>query len=888
MCVFVSGGKFCLVLILCAVAACGGGDGAVLPPSAVLANISAQLTGASDPALTGSAQIEVKSDGRLNFAVTVPASIVPDVTALTLNRGRLAGASTILVDLLPDAVPTNATFSGASAVAPAEAAELASEPGEFFVSVPTTADPGGALTSQLDTFTPLEWHTRLLGTEETTVADANARGAASFYVTAPDTIEFVLAMTRPPVTDITAAHIHVGPAGLDGGILVDLEVSGAAVDAATGTMRGTVSLTREALARITGDLHGFYCNAHTAAVPAGVARGQLRTGNVELWAPLTGDQETTVMDADARGGVSLQLESFTGGLVHLAVPSDTQVMSDINGAHVHVGAPGVDGSILINLQTGADYNISNPTGSADGSILFTQETFTRLLADPHAFYCNFHTAVAPAGLVRGQLSDDPITFFAALSGAEETTVVDANASGAANVIFTGVFECSFTITMATPPVGDLANAHVHDGAAGTDGPILVDLLQGSLEVATSGSSVTGRTMLTGRTFTRLLASPELFYTNVHTAAAPAGIARGQMTRITGETPPAISYDTPVVYETGSPIRNNVPASVGGAVVDYAVSPALPAGLSLDAATGVISGTPTQTAAAADYTVTATNAAGSDPFPISITVNVGSPTNLRYTTPVTYVVGTAITPNAPANDGGAIASYTVDPALPAGLNLNANTGVISGTPTAAAGAANHTVTGTNAAASAMATINITVNASLQAPSNLSYTTPVTYTTGTAITANTPTVTGLVTAWTISPALPAGLGFNSTSGVISGTPTSVQSATNYTVTASNSAGNTQATVNITVNLGAPTNLSYSNTPNIGYVTGGLFATMSPTVGGGAVSTYTVSPALPAGISINSTTGVISGTPTTLSSQTTYTVTAQNTAGSTTAQVSITILA
>lgn len=887
MCGRVSGGKFCLVLVLGVVAACGGGDGAFLPPATVLANISAQLTAASDPAMTGSAQIEVMSDGKLGFAVTVPASIVPEVTALTLNRGRLAGASTVVVDLLPDAILADATYSGTATVTPAEAAELASEPGEFFVSVPTTAAPGGALSSQLAPFTPLEWHARLLGAEETTVADANARGAASFLVSAPDTIEFVLAMARPPVTDLTAAHIHVGPAGVDGGILIDLDVPNATVNAATGTLRGTVSLTQQALARITGDLGDFYCNTHTAAVPSGVARGQLRSGNVELWAPLGGDQETTVVDAAARGGVTLQLESFTGGLTHLAVPSDTQTMSSVSGAHVHLGGPGADGPVVVDLQAGADYNVSNPTGSADGSIVLTQELFTRLLADPNGFYCNFHTATAPAGLVRGQLTDEPITFFAALSGAEETTVVDANAAGAANVIFTGVFECAFTITMATPPVTDLANAHIHDGAAATDGPILIDLLQDSLEVAISGSSVTGRTMLTGRTFTRLLASPELFYCNVHTTAAPAGVARGQMTRITGETPPAISYDTPVVYETGMPIQNNVPASVGGAVTSYAVSPALPAGLSLDGVSGIISGTPTQTAAAADYTVTATNSAGSDSFPVNITVNVGPPTNLRYTTPVTYVVGTAIAPNTPANDGGAVASYTVNPALPAGLVLNAATGVISGTPTVAAGAANYTVTGTNAAGSTTATVNITVNASLQAPSNLSYTTPVTYTTGTAITANTPTVTGVVTTWQISPALPAGLSFNQATGVISGTPTAVQSATNYTVTAGNSAGSTQAIVNITINLGAPTNLSYSNTPNIGYVTGGIFATMNPTVSGGAVSTYTISPALPAGIGIHSTTGVISGTPSAQSSQTTYTVTAQNAAGSTTAQVTITIL-
>ena len=86
--------------------------------------------------------------------------------------------------------------------------------------------------------------------------------------------------------------------------------------------------------------------------------------------------------------------------------------------------------------------------------------------------------------------------------------------------------------------------------------------------------------------------------------------------------------------------------------------------------------------------------------------------------------------------------------------------------------------------------------LSAPSSLSYSTPVTYTQNTAITNNVPTVTGTVTSYSILPALPAGLNFNTTTGVISGTPTVASAAANYVVTASNGAGSTTATINITV--------------------------------------------------------------------------------------------
>lgn len=89
--------------------------------------------------------------------------------------------------------------------------------------------------------------------------------------------------------------------------------------------------------------------------------------------------------------------------------------------------------------------------------------------------------------------------------------------------------------------------------------------------------------------------------------------------------------------------------------------------------------------------------------------------------------------------------------------------------------------------------------ISAPSQLRYSsTNSAYTLGVAVTANTPSVTGTVSNYSVSPALPSGLSLDSATGVISGTPTRVTSATNYTVTAANSAGSAQATVRIATAL------------------------------------------------------------------------------------------
>jgi hypothetical protein len=85
--------------------------------------------------------------------------------------------------------------------------------------------------------------------------------------------------------------------------------------------------------------------------------------------------------------------------------------------------------------------------------------------------------------------------------------------------------------------------------------------------------------------------------------------------------------------------------------------------------------------------------------------------------------------------------------------------------------------------------------------LSYPSPRTFSTGTAITALSPTVTGTVSSYAVSPALPAGLTLNTSTGQISGTPTAASAATNYTVTAQNASGSTTFALNITVTQGAP---------------------------------------------------------------------------------------
>lgn len=87
----------------------------------------------------------------------------------------------------------------------------------------------------------------------------------------------------------------------------------------------------------------------------------------------------------------------------------------------------------------------------------------------------------------------------------------------------------------------------------------------------------------------------------------------------------------------------------------------------------------------------------------------------------------------------------------------------------------------------------------APTGLSYSSPVTLNAGTASTTLSPTVTGAVKSYSVSPALPAGLTLDTNTGAISGTPTTGSPATSYTITASNSAGSTTFSLQLAVSAG-----------------------------------------------------------------------------------------
>ena len=150
-------------------------------------------------------------------------------------------------------------------------------------------------------------------------------------------------------------------------------------------------------------------------------------------------------------------------------------------------------------------------------------------------------------------------------------------------------------------------------------------------------------------------------------------------------------------------------------------------------------------------------------------------------------------------------------------------------------------------------------------------PARYDIDVAIAGNLPLVAnGNATGFAISPALPAGLNFDNTTGAITGTPTAAAASTVYTVTAT-FAGGIENTFELTLAVLNPGITRYGVVPAT-YKVGEAIAPNSPvTFGVASPSSYTISPVLPAGLVLDPNTGSISGTPTDFATADDYTITA-----------------
>jgi hypothetical protein len=352
-------------------------------------------------------------------------------------------------------------------------------------------------------------------------------------------------------------------------------------------------------------------------------------------------------------------------------------------------------------------------------------------------------------------------------------------------------------------------------------------------------------------------------------------------------PSSLKYTDSIIIATRTISNiNNTPTNAGDLITKYSIIPALPSGLSLDIVTGTISGIPLETSPLRNYIITGTNTGGSTATNFTLTVNPVAPSNLKYSD-LAIVATRSLTHinSTPSHLGDSINSYQINPALPLGVSMDSITGVISGTASVLMPLTQYTITGSNAGGNATSIFTLTVNSI--APNILKYSDSNIVATRTVsnIQSNPVYVGDSIVLFKINPLLPIGVSLDSITGKISGIPTSLSPLTTYTITGTNSGGSANASIKLTVNAIAPSVMSY--TPSSVVATNGFTNINSiPSYTGDSITSFSVAPAFPSGISLNTSTGLISGVPSVVSAQTLYTITGSNTGGSTNATFTLTV--
>ena len=280
---------------------------------------------------------------------------------------------------------------------------------------------------------------------------------------------------------------------------------------------------------------------------------------------------------------------------------------------------------------------------------------------------------------------------------------------------------------------------------------------------------------------------------------------------------------------------------------------------------MISGIPTAATTASFNVQVSDSASQTISKSLSITINPAAPPPLVITTASPLPAGTigaAYSQTLTASGGTPPYSWSVTSGtLPAGLTLSA-AGLLSGTPTAATTVTFDIQVSDSGSQKISKSLSITINA---APVSVTITTASPLPSGTAGAAysQTLTVTGGAAPYTWSVAtgtLPAGLAL-SAAGVISGTPTAATTA-NFTVQVTDSASQTASKlISLTVNSDV-LSISAASTLPTGTV-GSVYSQSLAATGGAAPYTWSIlSGTLPAGLLLSAS-GVISGTPTAISS-------------------------
>lgn len=397
------------------------------------------------------------------------------------------------------------------------------------------------------------------------------------------TVDFIVNYNMPGSAEFTGLHIHRGEAGINGPVVINTGIGGANGNVMSETGRGTIdrpaqvrpadTAPLQALRDLLANPAGFYVNLHTTVNPGGVIRGQLKRPEIiTLLAPMSPRNEVpaiTTLQASGVGSITAMRTYDAGGnldsaLITFEVAYNFPVAQTFTGLHIHASPAGVNGPVTIN--TGLTRLESTASGA--GNVTYPVEvdinnanqvnTLNGLYADPAQYYVNMHTTEFPGGAIRAQLRrTDEFEFPINLLSSNEVPALTLEASAPTSMKFHTIrgtdgqvvaARVLFDVNYRFPGEARFTGLHIHNGAAGANGPVTVNtgITANAPVVTDTGFGNIYIPVLVGETaglatLNTLLASPDRAYTNLHTTVNPGGAVRAQLSTATAK--PAIEAVT---------------------------------------------------------------------------------------------------------------------------------------------------------------------------------------------------------------------------------------------------------------------------------------------------------------------------------------------------------
>ena len=386
------------------------------------------------------------------------------------------------------------------------------------------------------------------------------------------TVDFLVRANFPADATATGLHIHNGPAGQNAGVVINTGLSGSnsrTVKAGGDIVHLPAQVAGDnaaALAALRGlfqDPSQYYANIHTTDFPGGAIRGQLQRAQVNVFmGMMSSDNEvpppTNTKASGAGQVVAVSTWNASGALtsaeVYLATSYTLQDPSPVTGFHIHTGGAGTNGAIVLpatlaQCQT-ADSSGVGYISQCNFEVPLTNQTqvngFLGVLRNPGAYYINMHTSANAGGVMRAQLRPtDSMVFNVLMDSANEVAATSAKATAPAQVtvatlrnedgsVLTGtVF---FDANYRFPGPAQFTGLHIHDGAAGANGPVTVPMIA-TYDTPFASDSGFGNyfnwappviSTAGVATLNDLVKNPEKHYVNMHTQPDPGGAVRAQL------------------------------------------------------------------------------------------------------------------------------------------------------------------------------------------------------------------------------------------------------------------------------------------------------------------------------------------------------------------------